>query len=63
MEVMPIPRQTFMPEVKRKEPAIRDSTLVMPQKTCRRYYFFKSVCGFRARGASTGYLAAHIGFL
>src|SRR6266576_2257045 len=43
METMPVPRQTFMPEVKRK--------------TCRRLYFFEVVCGFRLRGRATAYLA------
>lgn len=52
MEVMPIPRQTFMPELKRHEPAVRDSTIVMKQKTCRRLYFFTVVCGFQERGNS-----------
>jgi len=56
MEVIVSPKQTFMPEIVRKEPAVRDSTIVKAQKTCRRLYFYTVVCGFRER-KSTGYLA------
>ena len=46
MEIIKPPKQTFMAELERFEPASRDSTAIVAAKTCMRYYFYTMVCGF-----------------
>lgn len=56
MEIITPPKQEFMAELQRQEPAVRDSTIVMKQKTCRRLYFYEVVCGYRP-SSTANYLA------
>jgi len=49
MELIPHPNPRFMAELPRMEPVVRDSTIEMRAKTCKRYYFYTTVLGYRER--------------
>lgn len=49
METIPHPNPRFMAELPRMEPVVRDSTIEMRAKTCKRYYFYTTVLGYRER--------------